>query len=74
MLIKYQYGGDGNGCSVLSGRRAGEDSQAYLVLTACWVLPSWATDADPSNPPTTSEARATVLILQTGVTEAQRDE
>ena len=41
-------------------------ASAYLVLTACWVLLSWATDADPSNPPTTSEACATVLIYRLG--------
>ena len=49
-------------------------ASACLVLTACWLLPSWATDADSSNPPTTLEAHATGLIFQAGVTEAQRDE
>lgn len=49
-------------------------ASARLVLTACWLLPSWATDAGSSNPPTTLEAHATGLILQAGVTEAQRDE
>lgn len=73
---KYQQGGDGDGCSVPLEKGGGlvRTASACLGLTARCLLPSWATHADLSNPRTTLEAHATGLILQTGVTEAQRDE